>query len=42
MQATDGGKAPNSQGQACSDTKLKELHSGTGEDARISDDVLNK
>lgn len=41
-QATDAGKTPNSQGQACYDAKLKDFHSGMGEDAPISNDVINE
>ncbi|WP_209317790.1 hypothetical protein ACQVRY_13775 [Ralstonia pseudosolanacearum] len=42
MQTTDTGKAPHSQGQACYDAKLKDFHNGMGEEAPISNDVMNE
>ncbi|MCF1444899.1 hypothetical protein ACI2VK_25240 [Ralstonia nicotianae] len=41
-QATDAGKAPNRLSQACYDAKLKEFHRGMGEDAPISNDMMNE
>ncbi|MGA3959709.1 hypothetical protein ACI2VD_01545 [Ralstonia nicotianae] len=41
-QTTDAGKAPNSRGQACYDAKLKDFHRGMGEDAPISNDMMNE
>ncbi|WP_259644384.1 hypothetical protein [Burkholderia pseudomallei] len=40
--ATDAGKAPNSQGQACYDAKLKGFHSDMGEEALVSNDMMNE
>lgn len=40
-QATDTGKAPESRGQACYDSKLKDFHGGMG-DAPISNDMMNE
>jgi len=40
--APDAGKAPNSQGQACYDAKLKDFHNGMGDDAPASNDMTNE
>lgn len=41
-QATNAGHAPESQGQACYDAKLKDFHNGMGDDAPVSNDMMNE
>lgn len=41
-QARNSVKAHNSQGQACYDSKLKDFHSDIGEEAPVSNDMMNE
>lgn len=41
-QARNSSKALNSQGQACYDAKLKDFHNGMGDDAPVSNDMINE
>lgn len=41
-QARNSVKAHNSQGQACYDSKLKDFHSDMGEEAPVSNDMMNE
>ena len=40
--APEAGKAPNNQGQACYDAKLKDFHNGMGDDAPVSTGMMNE
>ena len=40
--APDARKAANSQGQTCYDAKLKDFHNGMGDDAPVSNDMMNE
>ncbi|MGD7197278.1 hypothetical protein [Ralstonia pseudosolanacearum] len=42
LPATNTVQPPGSQGQACYDAKLKDFHSGMGEDAPVSNDMMNE
>lgn len=41
-EASDVGMVPNSQGQACYDAKLKDFHGAMGENAPVSNDMMNE